>query len=73
MTATLKGFLKKFDQLNEREKIQAGQEIVRRLGNLDYAPLTDEELVQIAEEAFLRLDEEEQAHDRPKARRGLAR
>ena len=74
MTTTLKNFLKSFDQLKQKDKKEAAREIALRLGELDYPPLTDEEIDSIAQDTFLRIDREEQKKNgQSKTRRGVAR
>lgn len=61
MTVKVRELLDSFDQLEESERQEAAAEILRRTLQLDLPPLDDDMLVQIAEERFLKLDEEENA------------
>ncbi|NEO87306.1 MAG: hypothetical protein F6J87_24055 [Spirulina sp. SIO3F2] len=55
--------LNTFDQLPHPEQLKIATEILRRLMDFDFPPLTDEELVLNAEALFLTLDEEEAGNE----------
>ena len=63
MTAAVKQLLDSFEALSNDEKVEAVAEIVRRAGHLDYPPLDDETLAQMAAERFQELDREEEADE----------
>ena len=56
MTTEAQTILESFDSLPDAEKREVASEIVRRTLQSDFPPLSDEELVAIAEETFLELD-----------------
>lgn len=56
MTAASQHILKSFDQLPENEKKEVALEIIRRTSNFDLPDLTNEDLIQNAENLFLALD-----------------
>jgi hypothetical protein len=56
MTAASQHILESFDQLPENEKKEVALEIIRRTSHFDLPDLTDEDLVQNAENLFLALD-----------------
>ncbi|MEW6756262.1 MAG: hypothetical protein AB1505_35615 [Candidatus Latescibacterota bacterium] len=58
-TAAKQAVLRSFDLLPEHEKQEVAAEIIRRAVQLHLVPLADEELVSLAEELFLELDERE--------------
>jgi hypothetical protein len=53
MTTLAKELLSTFDSLPEPERIEIAVEILKRVTNLDFPPLSDEDLVWNAEELFL--------------------
>ncbi len=59
MTVLGQAVLKDFDRLPDTEQVEIGVEILKRLVNIDFPPLTDEDLVLNAEAVFLSLDEQE--------------
>ena len=59
MTVLGQEVLKDFDRLPDTEQVEIGVEILKRLVNIDFPPLTDEDLVLNAEAVFLSLDEQE--------------
>ena len=59
MTALAEEILKNFDRLPNTEQLEIALEILRRLVNFDFPPLTDEDLALNAEELFLALDQQE--------------
>ncbi|HLO86305.1 MAG TPA: hypothetical protein VK203_15100 [Nostocaceae cyanobacterium] len=65
MNAIVKQFLNTFDHLTESERIELALEILKRVINLEFPPLSDEDLVLNAEELFLQLDQEELKKSKP--------
>ena len=63
MTALVQELLNTFDRLTETERLELTLEILKRVVNLDFPPLSDEDLVLSAEELFLELDKPEAAHE----------
>ena len=63
MSIAVEEMLDSFDHLSESEKREVASEIIRRTRNLDFPPLTDEELIINAEALFLELDHRESAND----------
>lgn len=63
MTAAVRSILESFERLSDAEQHQAATEILRRTATLDYPPLDDEALAQIAELTFLELDAREAADE----------
>ena len=59
MSTSVENILDSIERLSEPEKRELLSEIMRRTVSLDVPPLTDEELVLIAEESFLELDKRE--------------
>lgn len=59
MTTLAEEILKNFDRLPNPEQVEIALEILRRLVNFDFPPLTDEDLVLNAEELFLAFDQQE--------------
>ena len=59
MTALAQEILKNFDRLPDTEQLEIALEILRRIINFDFPPLTDEDLTLNAEELFLALDQQE--------------
>lgn len=59
MSASAKNLLESFDRLPEAEKREVASEILRRTVNFDLPALSDDELVQSAEQLFLELDRRE--------------
>jgi hypothetical protein len=59
MSTAVQNILDSIERLSEPEKRELISEIMRRTVSLDVPPLTDEELVLIAEESFLELDKRE--------------
>jgi hypothetical protein len=68
VTTQMQVVLTSFEQLAENEKKELAAEIVRRSLNLDWGPLTDEELTSIADDLFVALDHEETGDGQPRAR-----
>ena len=61
MTPSAQNLISTFDQLPELEKKEVAAAILYRTLQLDFPPLSDEELVSSAEEVFLELDRREVA------------
>ncbi len=59
MTALVQEILNSFDRLPDTEQLEIALEILRRIINFDFPPLTDEDLTLNAEELFLALDQQE--------------
>ena len=59
MTIQAHEILKSFDMLPEVDKRELTAEIIKRSLSLEQPPLTDEQLVDAAEELFLELDRNE--------------
>jgi len=59
MTALAQEILKNFDRLPDTEQLEIALEILRRIINFDFPPLTDEDLTLNSEELFLALDQQE--------------
>jgi hypothetical protein len=59
MNTAVENILDSIERLSDLEKRELLSEIMRRTVSLDVLPLTDEELVLIAEESFLELDKRE--------------
>lgn len=59
MTARVQELLKTFDRLTDLERRSLASEILKRVIDLDFPPLSDEDLVLNAEELFLELDRQE--------------
>jgi hypothetical protein len=65
MTTLVKELLSTFDSLPELERLEMAVEILKRVTNLDFPPLSDEDLVCNAEELFLELDQQETDYEYP--------
>lgn len=63
MTALVQELLNTFDRLTESERLELTLEILKRVINLDFPPLSDEDLVLNAEGLFLELDKQEATHE----------
>lgn len=59
MTTSIQEFLINFDRLPESERLDIALEILRRVVQLEFPPLSDEDLVLNAEQLFLELDQQE--------------
>ncbi|MCI0361422.1 MAG: hypothetical protein L0211_23310 [Planctomycetaceae bacterium] len=68
MSSKVKKFLESFDSLNTAEQREAAAQILRRTAVMDSPPLTDDDLVSMAEELFLQLDAEEAANESTSSR-----
>lgn len=62
MTIAAQNILHSFKRLSDVEKKEVATEIVRLTLQYNYPPLSDNELVQNAEELFLELDQREAAN-----------
>jgi hypothetical protein len=63
MTTVVQELLNTFDNLTYSERLDLLSEILRRTVDLEFEPLSDEELTLNAEDLFLTLDEEELAYE----------
>jgi len=63
MTASAQEILKNFDRLPDTEQLEIALEILRRIINFDFPPLTDDDLTLNSEELFLALDQQEPDHE----------
>jgi hypothetical protein len=63
MTALVQELLNTFDRLTGSERLELVLEILKRTVDLDFPPLSDEDLVVNAERIFLELDQRESAHE----------
>lgn len=63
MTAVVQELLNTFDRLTEPERIELALAILQRVINLEFPPLSDEDLVLNAEGLFLELDRQESAYE----------
>ncbi len=59
MTPEVRQILQSFEMLSDAAKREAASEIIRRSLQLESPPLSDEDLVSIAEQVFLDLDRSE--------------
>lgn len=59
MTAVAQDIIDGFDRLSSPEQLAIAVEILRRVVELDFPPMTDEDLVLSAENLFLMLDRQE--------------
>jgi hypothetical protein len=62
MTALVKELLDTFDRLTDSERLDLVSEILKRTTDLDFPPLSDEDLVLNAEGIFLELDGQEASY-----------
>ena len=63
MTKSVEQLLKSFEQLPEAEKREMASEIIKRSLTLDLPELSDDVLLNAAEQTFLQLDKEESVHE----------
>jgi hypothetical protein len=63
MTALVQELLNTFDRLTDSERLDVVLEILKRTVDLDFPPLSDEDLVLNAEELFLELDQQEALYE----------
>ena len=59
MSQTVKQLINTFDSLSAAEKHEATLEILRRYSGADKSDISDDNLVELAEELFCTLDNEE--------------
>lgn len=59
MNVTAQSILESFNQLPEPEKLEIATEIIKRVVMLDFPPLTDEALTEVADVLFVEHDEME--------------
>jgi hypothetical protein len=65
MTTLVKELLSTFDSLPEPERLEIAVEILKRVTNLDFPPLSEDDLVWNAEELFVELDKQETDYEYP--------
>lgn len=63
MTALVEELLNTFDRLTDSEQLDLLLEILKRAGDLNFPPLSDEDLIGNAEGLFLELDEQEALYE----------
>lgn len=63
MTALVEELLNTFERLTDSERLDLVLEILKRTVDLDFPPLSDDDLVLNAEGLFLELDEEESVYE----------
>jgi len=63
MTALVQELLNTFDRLTDSERLELVLEILKRTVDLEFPPLSDEDLVLNAEGLFLELDEQEAMYE----------
>ncbi|GAB4291492.1 MAG: hypothetical protein Fur0025_26740 [Oscillatoriaceae cyanobacterium] len=63
MTALVQELLNTFDRLTDSERVELTLEILKRTLDLDFPPLSDEDLVLNAEEIFLEMDAQESLYE----------
>jgi hypothetical protein len=63
MTALVQKLLETFDRLTDAERLDLLSEILKRTVDLNFPPLSDEDLALNAEGLFLELDEQEALHE----------
>ena len=68
MSITAQQILEEFDLLPELDKRTVAAEILRRIREMDWPALSDEDLVLNAEAMFLELDQREIKDERPESR-----
>ncbi len=59
MTSAVRNLLQAYDSLPEPDKRELVAEILRRSVKVDFAPLSEEDLLQTANDLFLELDQRE--------------
>ena len=62
MEESVEALLRSFDHLPEALKREAAAEILKRSAMFDLPPLSNESLLQAADEVFLKLDSQESNH-----------
>ena len=63
MTKSVEELLNSFDKLPEAEKRELASEIIKRSLTLDLPDISDDTLLAAADQIFLKLDNEESAHE----------
>lgn len=63
MTALVQELLNTFERLTDSERLELLGEILKRTVDLDFPPLSNEDLVLNAEEIFLELDRQEAMYE----------
>ncbi len=64
MNALVQEILSGFDSLPDSEQIEVAVEILKRVVNVDFPPLTNQDLALKSEELFLALDHQEAEYER---------
>jgi hypothetical protein len=64
MSLTVQELLNSFDRLPEVEQREAASEILRRVRDFTFDPISDDELILSAEDLFMALDRREDVHGR---------
>ena len=59
MSTDIQGILHSYELLPDGEKREVAAEILRRTLNLESTPMGDDELIAVADDLFLQLDQEE--------------
>ncbi|MBE9226488.1 hypothetical protein IQ264_13755 [Phormidium sp. LEGE 05292] len=59
MTTSVEEFLITFDRLPQSERLDVAVEILRRVVQFEFPPLSEEDLILNAEEIFLEFDRQE--------------
>ena len=59
MTAVVRELLNTVDSLTYKERLDLLSELLRRIADLEFLPLSDTDLILNAEDIFLTLDQEE--------------
>ena len=62
MTTQVQEILHSFERLGDEDKRELVPELFRRSAAIDIPPLSDEQLLSVAEEVFLQLDRDEASH-----------
>ena len=68
MNVTAQSILESFNQLPEPEKLEIAAEIIKQVVMLDFPPLTDEALTEVADALFVEHDEMEANDAKAKSR-----
>ena len=63
MTTLVEELLNTFEQLTDSERLDLVLEILKRTVDLDFPPLSDDDLVLNSEGLFIELDEEESVYE----------
>ncbi len=67
MTVLVEELLNTFERLTDSERLDLVLEILKRTVDLDFLPLSDDDLVLNAEGLFLELDEEEAVYEQSRS------